>query len=130
MTATLTDRAELTDLVSRLGLWLDDPASAAPEDLLAEDVRVQTPGGRAAGRDAVVTQATRNHADATTQHVISNVLVDLDGDTARIGANLVVTFVRDGGHRTLGERYAFAARRTPSGWRLTDITVQPIWETA
>lgn len=123
----LSDRAELTDLVSRLGRWLDEPTSATPDELFTDDVTARTPGGRSAGRDAVVAQARRNHAHATTQHVIADVLADVDGDGARVGANLVVTFDGEDGRRTLGERYAFTARRTAAGWRLAEIGVEPVW---
>ena len=54
-----------------------------------------------------------------TQHVITNVLVDLDGDTAKAGANSIITFPDN----TQTERYAFETRRTPEGWRLTRIAM-------
>ena len=127
MPATLTDRADLAELVSRLGRWLDDAASADPADLLAEDVTVATPGGQSTGRDAVVAQALRTHAHLPTQHAITDVLADVEGDEATVSANLIATFVRPDGLETLGERYAFTARRTADGWRLRSIAVQPIW---
>ena len=86
---------------------------------------MQTPGGVAEGIEQVAAQAARNHA-VPTQHVITNVRVKLDGDRATAGANLVVTFAGER-LRTLGERYAFEARRTPEGWRLSSIRVEPVW---
>ena len=59
-----------------------------------------------------------------TQHLITNVLVDLDGDRATAGANLLVHFP----DATLGERYAFEAARRDDGWRLTRIVVEPRWK--
>src|SRR3954463_13656843 len=121
------DRQAVVDLVDELGLWLDEKRFGEAGELLTEDVRVQTPGGVAEGIEQVAAQAARNHA-VPTQHVITNVRVQLDGDTATAGANLVVTFAGER-LRTLGERYAFEARRTPQGWRLSSIRVDPIWVT-
>jgi hypothetical protein len=45
------DRLEITDLVSRLGRWLDRAGDDAPERVLASDVTVRTPGGEAQGID-------------------------------------------------------------------------------
>jgi 3-phenylpropionate/cinnamic acid dioxygenase small subunit len=133
----LIDRQEITDLVSRLGLWLDDKRFDEAPRVFTRDVAVQTPGGVSAGISAVAEQARRNHADDRTHHVITNVLVDLDAgepDRATVRANLLVTFVPDAAapasRRTLGERYRFAARRTPEGWRLAEVRVEPVWDTA
>ena len=120
----LDDRQAVTDLVSRLGLWLDGETTLdQARAILAEDVSVSTPGGTAQGIDKVVAQARRNH-DVPTQHVITNVLVDLDGDRATAGANLIVTFPDS----IQGERYAFEARRDDETWHLTKIAVDLIWK--
>ena len=108
----LHDRQAVTDLVSRLGLWLDGETTLdQARAILADDVAVSTPGGTATGLERVVAQARRNH-EVPTQHVITNVLVDLDGDRATAGANLIVAFPDS----IQGERYAFAAARG-DGWR-------------
>jgi hypothetical protein len=134
----LSDRTEIVNLVTRLGLWLDEgqePAVAA--SILTADATARTPGGVAEGRDALVAQAHRNHA-VPTQHVITNVLIDLDGDRAEVGANLVVTFA-DGpaehaaqpglpaAGRTLGERYRFEVVRTAQCWRIAHVETSVRW---
>jgi hypothetical protein len=124
----MNDRQDITDLISRLGRWLDDKRFDDARSVLTEDVTVSTPGGQAEGLERVVAQASRNH-QVPTQHLITNVLVDIDGDTAEATANLLVTFAGD----TLdqqGERYRFDAARTPDGWRLRRIEVTPIWRSA
>jgi hypothetical protein len=83
----------------------------------------------------VAEQARRNHADFEhTQHVITNTLIDLDGDRATIGANLIATFVHHDGapepRFALGERYRFEAARTPRGWRLSRVQVTPLWRSS
>jgi hypothetical protein len=142
--AQLNDRQAIADLITRLGRMLDDKSFDDASTILADDVTVQTPGGSARGPEAVVAQARRNHT-VRTQHVITDVLIDLDGDDAEAGANLVVTFVPDSddpgatlaignsaqpqSRLTIGERYRFKAVRGIAGWRLARIEVQRVWST-
>ncbi|MDW5595248.1 nuclear transport factor 2 family protein [Conexibacter stalactiti] len=136
----LTDRFELEALVNRLGRWLDDGRDARQaRELLTEQIALDTPGGIAEGIDAVVAQARRNHT-VPTQHLITNPLIERDGDRAEITANLLVVFA-DGElvaagpravelptfGRALGERYRFEAVRTGDGWRLARIEVAARW---
>jgi hypothetical protein len=127
----LTDRQAITDLVNHLGLWLDEKRFYDTESLFTEDVTVATPGGQAQGVGLVAEQARRNHGYERIQHVITNVLIDLDGDRAQVRANLIATLVpsadEPAAHTTLGERYRFEAVRTPQGWRLSRVAVDPIW---
>jgi ketosteroid isomerase-like protein len=122
---TTTDRDEITDLVSRLGMALDEGRFAELRELLADDATVRTPGGEAAGPDAIVAQASRNHRpEEPIQHLITNVLIDQSGDQAQARANLVVHF---GSTFTMGEIYRFALTRTPEGWRFSRIETTPVW---
>jgi SnoaL-like domain len=127
----LTDRREIADLVNRLGLWLDEKRFYDTESLFVEDVTVATPGGAAQGVGRVAEQARRNHHHERLQHVITNVLIDLDGDRASVRANLIATLVPSAGepevHATLGERYRFEAVRVGDGWRLARVEVEPVW---
>jgi hypothetical protein len=132
MLRELADRNEITDLVSRLGLWLDEKRFDEATSIFTEDVAAQTPGGTVQGIALVAEQARRNHATVErTQHIITNVLIDLDGDHATVQANLLVTFAyhadTPGPHFTLGERYRFEAIRTPQGWRLSRLRITPVW---
>jgi hypothetical protein len=140
----IADRQEIADLILRLGLMLDEKGYDDAPTIFADDVTVQTAGGSAHGRAAVVEQARRNHT-VRTQHAITGVLITLAGDRAEARANLIVTFVPDSeqpearlvigtaappeGRLMLGERYRFAAVRGESGWRLTRIEVARLWST-
>jgi hypothetical protein len=138
----LRDRQAISELIARLGWMLDDKRFDEASSVLAEDVSVQTAGGSAQGRDAVITQASRNHT-VTTQHVLTNVVIDLHGDHAEARANAIITFAPDGPGRrltlndseqpepyvTIGEVYRSQARRTDDGWRLSRIEVARRWST-
>jgi hypothetical protein len=142
----LVDRAEITDLVNNLGRVLDEGCFAELRSLLVEDATARTPGGEAAGREALVAQAGRNHRpEQPIQHLVTNVAIDLHGDRASARANLVVHFGPvDGGPAsagpgtsalppappvefTMGEVYHFALVRTAEGWRFDRIETTPIW---
>ena len=147
-TTDLLDRDEIATLVHRLGACLDEGRFDDMRRLFTPDAVASTPGGVAEGIDAMIAQASRNHSpDDGIQHLISGVLVDRDGDTATVRANLVVTFARrtpaaaaptapaapaasgpaPGAPAALGEVYRFAARRTPASWRLTRVATTPVW---
>ena len=70
-----------------------------------------------------------------TQHLTGNILVELerDADEATISVDAQAThYLPDdlgGSHWVLGCYYDMRARRTGLGWRLTDVTVHPIWST-
>lgn len=129
----LADRTEIATLVDRLGACLDEGRFEDLRTIFVTDASARTPGGVAEGIDAMIAQASRNHApEDHIQHVISNILVDLAGDRAGVRANLVVTFAHGPGvpapHRQLGEVYRFDARRTADGWRLSRVESVPVWQ--
>jgi hypothetical protein len=144
----LADRSEIAELVNRLGVVLDEGRFAELGTLVVEDATASTPGGRAEGREAVVAQASRNHRpEQPIQHLITNLLVDIDGDRASARANLVVHFGPADGDSapagppdrrparppappvefTIGEVYHFGLVRTPEGWRFERIETTPVW---
>jgi SnoaL-like domain len=129
----VADRQEITELVFSLGVALDEGRFEDLPTILTEDATASTPGGSVQGIDAVVAQASRNHSpDLGIQHVISNVLIDKDGDQADVRANLVATFASRSTLSplfTLGEVYRFRARRTSEGWRLCQVATTPVWTT-
>lgn len=128
----LVDRYAIADLVGRLGLWLDEKLSDDARSLFTDDATANTPGGVVRGLGSLVDQARRNHsAFERTQHAITTVLIDLDGDRATVQANLIATFVRradmPGSHVALGGRYRFEAVRAPEGWRFSWLDMNLVW---
>ncbi len=67
----------------------------------------------------------------STQHLLTNHLVDLHGDTAVATADFQATHRRPnalgGPHWTLGGHYRFTLHRTRSGWRIDGLTMTTDW---
>jgi hypothetical protein len=146
----LADRTAIADLVSRLGRVLDEGAFDEMHDLLADDVRVRTPGGEVVGREAAVAQAARNHRpEQPIQHLFSDLVVDAGGggdrDRAEARANLVAHFGTadtdnvagtDNGagsplagpvQFSMGAVYGLGLVRTGGRWRFERIHAEPVW---
>ncbi|HEY8372238.1 MAG TPA: nuclear transport factor 2 family protein [Pseudonocardiaceae bacterium] len=123
------DHQELTNLVARLRLMLDEKRFEQARSVFTEDASVRTAGGEARGIDALVTQARRTHrADTSIQSFVANPLVTVAGDTATIAANLLLVFARPDERRLIGERYHLTAARTPEGWRISHVESELLWE--
>jgi ketosteroid isomerase-like protein len=129
---TLTDRLDIERTIYSLGRCLDERDFEGLRDLFTEDAAVATPGGTATGHDALVEQARGRHSnDDGIQHVITNLLVDQDGDRAKVRANLLVSFAHTGpadlAPFLLGEVYRFELRRSADGWRIARLSSKPTW---
>jgi hypothetical protein len=127
----LTDRLELDRLVSELGRCLDERDFDGLRQLFTADMTVAT-ATTAIGLDAVVDQARRRHSrDQSIQHIITNLILDIEGDCARGRANLLVAFAHDGpadpAPLLVGEVYRFTFRRTPPGWRFSSLASTVSW---
>ncbi|MBF6238797.1 nuclear transport factor 2 family protein [Nocardia otitidiscaviarum] len=131
MDSVRDDEAEISRLVTRLGVALDEHDFQALPQLFTPEATATTPGGTAVGRDKVIAQATRNHTDfPNLQHIVSGVLVDVSGDRAEVRANLVGYFGRADDPepvRRIGGVYRFGAVRTEDGWRFDALTVRQVW---
>jgi hypothetical protein len=133
------DRQAITDLVSRYGLMVDSLRFRDATDLFTDGfvfefptVRYALKGGRRV--DVVPAEMTSQLGMPpyeATQHVISNVLIELDGDTATVRANLIATHVHrvaePSSHFDLGGVYEFTVRRTDAGWRLSGVKLTQVW---
>jgi len=134
------DRQAIADLIARLGLMLDEKQFEDAPSILVDDVTVQTPGGSSSGLGEVMAQAERTHT-VRTQHAITDVLIELNGDTAQARANQISTFAPDrpgarllvngveqaSPYLTIGGLYRFGAVRTEAGWRLSRIESETLW---
>ncbi|MET8761632.1 nuclear transport factor 2 family protein [Lentzea sp. NPDC004782] len=127
----MDDRNEITDLFSRLSHLLDDKRWEDAHTVFTHDVSVYSPrNGELHGLDELVAFMRQAEvAEEQTQHVTTDVVVDVDGDQAAASANSIVYFFRDGQapHRTSGLRLACAAVRTAQGWRLRESRTTLRW---
>ena len=128
---TLADRAAVTDLPSRLTACLDDHRFEDLRAILTEGATGTTPGGAAEDREALIAMATRNHEEfGRLQHVLTNVLVDLEGDSASVRANVVGYFgyeAEPAPARVSNARYRMRAVRTEDGWRVSHLEIQQVF---
>jgi hypothetical protein len=132
--AELVDRQAIADLIHRLGAVLDEQRFDDLRSLFTDDASITTPGGHARGVDAVVAQARRNHnPEVRTQHLATDLVVDLDGDRALARANFVGIFAAGEGSPApapqyrLGLVYRFELTSTPAGWRMRSMEQRPVW---
>ncbi|GAA2469227.1 nuclear transport factor 2 family protein [Winogradskya humida] len=94
----------------------------------APDAQGDYTNASADGRAAIVasTRGFLSLLDAT-QHLLGNVEVTLDGDTATTHATFIAQHVRGGSQFLLGGNYDDTLRRTADGWQITNRRIRGIW---
>lgn len=129
MTVSVEDRLAISDLFARY-MWAIDTGDV--EGLVAcftEDGALESPAvGRYAGRDGVRAFASRFaqfHARGTQlRHIISNLLIETDGDRASAKCYLLAFLTKDGQSRLLGPgRYECRLRKETGAWRFENRLV-------
>jgi 3-phenylpropionate/cinnamic acid dioxygenase small subunit len=132
--AELADRQAISDLLHRWGAILDELRLDDLRSVFTADAALTTPGGHAEGIDAILAQAGRNHDPAVrTQHLMGDLVLDLDGDRASARANYVGVFAKGEGRFApppvfqIGSVYRLGLVRTAEGWRIRSMEMQPTW---
>jgi 3-phenylpropionate/cinnamic acid dioxygenase small subunit len=127
----IADRIEIADLFTRFARLLDEKRWEDADTVFTDDVAVHSPrSGEIRGIDKVVGLMRQTEVEGEhTQHVTTDLLVDVNGDRAAASANSLVYFYRDGQapHLTSGLRLACTAVRTPAGWRLRESRTMLAW---
>jgi hypothetical protein len=128
----LVDRDDIGRLISGLGAVLDERRLEDLASIVADDVVAELPFGTVNGVDGMREAAAANlEPYARTQHVLTNYLIDLDGDAAIATANLIAVHVLAADdpstHFDVGGAYRFEAIRSLDGWRLSRVHLRPIW---
>jgi 3-phenylpropionate/cinnamic acid dioxygenase small subunit len=127
----IADRIEIADLFTRFARLLDEKRWEDADTVFTEDVAGYSPrSGEIRGIDKLVGYMRQAEVEGEhTQHVTTDLLVDVDGDQAAASANSLVYFYRDGQapHLTSGLRLACTAVRTPAGWRLRESRTMLAW---
>ncbi|MGA6205810.1 nuclear transport factor 2 family protein [Nocardia testacea] len=127
----LADRIEIADLFTRFARLLDEGRYRDAATVYAPDVTVHSPrGGTLRGIDTVADFIRRSEVDGEhAQHTTTDLLVEVSGDRAAASANSLVYYYREGRppHRTGGLRLTSTVVRTPAGWRLGELRIEPAW---
>jgi SnoaL-like domain len=126
--AELVDRAELTDLVARHSVWLDEGRFEESDRLFTEDVVVKSIRGQAHGIEELVALARLAHDRyAGTLHSKSNLVIEVDGDAASVRASDIAVFVIDDKTEAVAAGiHRYSARRTEDGWRFDRLEITPV----
>jgi SnoaL-like domain len=129
----LQDRLDIQDLINQLGVYLDEKRIDDLADIFAGDVEGRLAGGDPFFSIAEIQEHARRHLPqwARLQHVFTNILINLEGDTASLRANLINMHVADPDapdkHFDFGGYYQITVRRDPVGWRISNILLMEIW---
>lgn len=128
----LSDRVEITELVARFVMAVDEKNWASAAACFTTDATIDF-GGRVgpvdgAGRVAEVLRRTIGNV-TTTQHAVTNSVVRLDGDRATHVAYIVAYHQRGDDFYTVGCRYDDRLVRTDAGWRLFHRVLHRVWKT-
>ncbi|HEY3503494.1 MAG TPA: nuclear transport factor 2 family protein [Actinocatenispora sp.] len=128
---TLAGRAELHDLLLSLGRALDERRFADLNTILTQDATGATRNGAGSDRDVLIAQIEAGNKDyARLLHRFSNVLTEVDGDTATIRAYITALSGRADSLVPASRRYGLAhikAVQTPNGWRISELNVEPVF---
>jgi SnoaL-like domain len=124
----LADRTELADLVARHSLWIDEGRYDETDRLFTEDVVVTSPRGEARGIEALIALVRSGHDTyVRTLHNKSNLIIEVDGETATVRANDIAVFVIDDKTEAVAAGFhRYGARRTEDGWRFDHLVVTPV----
>jgi hypothetical protein len=135
----MSDRDEIIELTSNLGLLVDARDWTAAEALFADSVDLDytsLQGGepqRLAPSDIVGTWKENFARLQSTQHLIANHVVALTGEQAHVAANVTATHVASDAtgdsHWVVGGRYDLVVRRSGVGWRIAALKLTVAWAT-
>jgi 3-phenylpropionate/cinnamic acid dioxygenase small subunit len=128
----LIDRQEIADLCVRYTFALDTKDWALFESCFTDAPAFVHPGGRLEGFEAILARS-RGALESldSSQHLLGNVVAEVDGDTARATSYFQAQHVRIG--TPGGETYIVAGSytdtlaRTPAGWKIAERVQVYLW---
>ncbi len=128
----LADQQEIADLCVRYTIALDTKDWALLESCFAPSPVFVHPGGRLEGFPAILERTKAALTPLTaTQHLLGNIVVQVDGDTSRSRCYFQAQHVRAGtpGGETyiIAGRYADTLTRAARGWKITERVQTYIW---
>ncbi len=128
----LADQQEIADLCVRYTIALDTKDWALLESCYAPSPVFVHPGGRLEGFPAILERTKAALTPLTaTQHLLGNIMVQVDGGTSRSMCYFQAQHVRAGtpGGETyiIAGSYADTLTRAVSGWKITERVQTYIW---
>jgi len=128
----VADKLEIQELLFRYARAVDTKDWELLEAVFTPDAHLDytSAGGPAAGRDEVVAWLARSLALLpVTQHYITNLEIELDGDRARVRAMFYNPMQLPGmtDMSACGGNYLHEVVRTPAGWRSERLVEQNNW---
>jgi uncharacterized protein (TIGR02246 family) len=132
--STDADRAAISQLMITFVTSLDKRDWEAYANTFTVDGTFEILGQRRTGRPEIAAGPARDLGGfARTQHLSTNHVVELDGNTATASHYLFAVHVPDADrpaeHADIGGQYICRCVRTPEGWRFSTVSLS-IWWTA
>jgi SnoaL-like domain len=128
----LADRLAIAELGVRYTTALDTKDLGLLESCFAPSPVFTHPGGRLEGLAAILERTSAALTPLTaTQHLLGNVVTEVDGDTARSFCYFQAQHVRTGtpGGETylIAGSYADTLTRTADGWKIAERVQTYLW---
>jgi hypothetical protein len=120
--AELLDRDAIGRVLAKYAMALDRRDLDAVGTCFAPAARLRSARGEARGRSDIVALVGRVRAYAATQHIVSSILIDLNGDRAHSESYTIAHLLDASGETILvrGLRYGDEFVRTSEGWLITE----------
>jgi ketosteroid isomerase-like protein len=129
----IEDRLAISDLLVRFARCLDEKDWDGYVALYTEDGVLRFPWGGPRGTDVLRADVEHNLARFhATHHISANHRVEIDGDEATSRSYVQSVHVADpeaDEHWTMAGWYDCIYRRTPDGWKFTEVAITPVWQT-
>jgi hypothetical protein len=133
------DRLDIIEACTRFGWHADHREWERMAELLTDELYVDYSAlvggepGEAKSAELIAGWKEQFARLAATQHLITNHLVEVDGDTAVCTAHFHaqhVAAVAHGDHKlVLSGHYRFGLVRTGGGWQINSVEMTPTWST-
>ncbi|MGC0330326.1 ketosteroid isomerase-like protein [Streptomyces sp. SAI-170] len=135
--SSVADRLDVIDTCTRMAWHTDSRDWEKLGETFADEIRLDYTslnGGEPftiARKDLVAAWSGLLGAFTATQHILSNFLAEVSGDTAVVTAMFQATHRMPSDHGgplwTLAGKYRFGLTRTPSGWQIDDVVMTVLW---
>ncbi|MCV7176940.1 nuclear transport factor 2 family protein [Mycolicibacterium sphagni] len=128
----ISDELEIASVLNRYARAVDGKDWDLWRSLFTDDAHIDysSAGGLVGGRDEVSAWLERSLAQMPmTQHYVTNVEADIDGDTATVRAMFYNPMRLPGASETsaCGGYYHHVMVRTESGWRSKQLREENLW---